>query len=90
MKLITQRIMMAAAALSLLALIAGCGARSTNPSTETFTVYQDAPKMSLLDLGGAGKQSGRRLSFFCAAAFRARRPGDGRANWLKDSCEDAN
>src|SRR6516162_9701062 len=54
MKLITQRIMMAAAALSLLALIAGCGARFTNPSTETFTVYQDAPKMSLLDLGAPG------------------------------------
>src|SRR5215510_2694722 len=58
MKLITQRIMMAAAALSLLALIAGCGARSANPSTETFTVYQDAPKMSLLDLGAPGNSLG--------------------------------
>ena len=58
MKLITQRIMMAAAALSLSALIAGCGARSTNPSTETFTVYQDAPKMSLLDLGAPGNSLG--------------------------------
>jgi len=53
-----SRIMMAAAALSLLALIAGCGARSTNPSTETFTVYQDAPKMSLLDLGAPGNTLG--------------------------------
>src|SRR5262245_7487011 len=58
MKLITQRTMMAAAALSLSALIAGCGARSTNPSTEKFTVYQDAPKMSLLDLGAPGNSLG--------------------------------
>ena len=58
MKLITQRIMMAAAALSLSALIAGCGARCTNPSTESFTVYQDAPKMSLLDLGAPGNSLG--------------------------------
>jgi hypothetical protein len=58
MKLITQRIMMAAAALSLSALIAGCGARSANPSTETFTVYQDAPKMSLFDLGAPGNSLG--------------------------------
>jgi hypothetical protein len=58
MKLITQRIMMAVAALSLSALIAGCGARSTNPSTETFTIYEDAPKMSLLDLGAPGNSLG--------------------------------
>ena len=58
MKLITQRVMMTAAALSLSALIAGCGARSANPSTETFTVYQDAPKMSLLDLGAPGNSLG--------------------------------
>src|SRR5262245_20695026 len=58
MKLITQRTMMAAAALSLSALIAGCGARSANPSTETFTVYEDAPKMSLLDLGAPGNSLG--------------------------------
>ena len=49
---------MAAAALLLSALIAGCGARSANPSTETFTVYEDAPKMSLLDLGAPGNSLG--------------------------------
>ena len=63
MKLITRRIIMAAAALSLSALIAGCGARSTNPSTETFTLYQDAPKMSLLDLGAPGNSLGDVYNF---------------------------
>jgi len=63
MKLITQRMIIAAAALSLSALIAGCGARSTNPSTETFTLYQDAPKMSLLDLGVPGNSLGDIIIF---------------------------
>jgi len=63
MKLITQRMIIAAAALSLSALIAGCGARSTNPSTETFTLYQDAPKMSLLDLGAPGNSLGDVYNF---------------------------
>jgi hypothetical protein len=50
--------MIVAAALSASALIAACGAHSTNPSNETFTVYQDAPKMSLLDLGAPGNSLG--------------------------------
>jgi len=58
MSLIIQRIMIAAAVLSASALIAACGARSTNPSNETFTVYEDAPKMSLLDLGAPGNSLG--------------------------------
>jgi hypothetical protein len=58
MSLIIQRIMIVAAALSASALIAACGAHSTNPSNETFTVYQDAPKMSLLDLGAPGNSLG--------------------------------
>ena len=58
MNLIAQRIMLAAAALSASALITACGAHSTNPSTETFTVYEDAPKMSLLDLGTPGNSLG--------------------------------
>ena len=58
MSLIIQRIMIAAAALSASALIAACGAHSTNPSNETFTVYEDAPKMSLLDLGAPGNSLG--------------------------------
>jgi hypothetical protein len=58
MSLIVQRIMIAAAALSASALIAACGAHSTNPSNETFTVYEDAPKMILLDLGAPGNSLG--------------------------------
>src|SRR5262245_38915907 len=58
MNLIAQRIMLAAAALSASALITACGAHSTNASTETFTVYEDAPKMSLLDLGAPGNSLG--------------------------------
>jgi hypothetical protein len=50
--------MTAAAALSASALIAACGAHSTNPSNESFTVYEDAPKMSLLDLGASGNSLG--------------------------------
>jgi len=58
MNLVAQRIIMGAAALSASALIAACGARSTNSSNETFTVYEDAPKMSLLDLGQPGNSPG--------------------------------
>jgi len=39
-------------------LITGCRQRSTNPPTETVTVYEDAPKMSLLDLGAPGNSLG--------------------------------
>ena len=58
MNLNFQRLMTIASALSLSALIAACGAHSTSPSTETFTIYQDAPKMSLLDLGAPGNSLG--------------------------------
>ena len=51
MNLIAQRMMTGLAALFASVLITACGAHSTNQSTETFTVYEDAPKMSLLDLG---------------------------------------
>lgn len=40
------------------ALITACGAHSNSPSTETFTIYEDAPKMSLLDLGAPGNSLG--------------------------------
>jgi len=50
--------MTAAAALSVSALIAACGAHSTNSSNEIFTIYEDAPKMSLLDLGQPGNSPG--------------------------------
>ena len=58
MHLIVQRIMTAASVLSASVLIAACGARSTSSSNETFTVYEDAPKMSLLDLGQPGNSPG--------------------------------
>jgi len=58
MNLIVRRTMMVLAALSASALIVACGARSTTPSNETFTVYEDAPKMSLLDLGAPGNSLG--------------------------------
>src|SRR6266540_4509678 len=58
MSLIVQRIITAAAALSASALIAACGAHSTNSSNDTFTVYEDAPKMSLLGLGAPGNSLG--------------------------------
>ena len=58
MNLIVQPMIMAAAALSASAFLAGCGARSTNQSTENFTGYEDAPKMSLLDLGAPGNSLG--------------------------------
>ena len=50
MNLIFQRMVTGVAALFALVLITACVAYSTNQSTETFTVYEDAPKMSLLDL----------------------------------------
>ena len=58
MNLIAQRIILAAATVSASVLIAACGEHSTNPSTETFTIYQDAPKMSMLDLGAPGNSLG--------------------------------
>jgi len=58
MNLIAQRTILAAATASASVLITACGAHSNNPSTETFTVYEDAPKMSLLDLGAPGNSLG--------------------------------
>jgi hypothetical protein len=64
MNLIFQRVMTAVAALSVSGLIAACGAHSTNPSHDTFTVYEDAPKMGLLDLGQPGNSPGDVYHFF--------------------------
>ena len=58
MNLPFQRTVTGFGALFASVLIAGCGAHSGNRSTETFTVYEDAPKMSLLDLGAPGKSLG--------------------------------
>jgi hypothetical protein len=50
MNLIFQRTVTGLAVLFASVLITAFGAHTTNQSTETFTVYEDAPKMSLLDL----------------------------------------
>ena len=60
----TPRMIVALAALLASTLVAACGLRSTNPSTETLTVYQDAPKMKLLDLGEPGNSPGDVYHFF--------------------------
>jgi len=64
MRPIVTRRMMALAALLASTLMAACGLRSTNPSSETLTVYQDAPTLSLLDLGPPGRSPGDVHHFF--------------------------
>ena len=61
--IVTQR-MITFAALLTSTLMAACGLRSTNSSTETLTVYEDAPKMKLLDLGEPGNSPGDVYHFF--------------------------
>jgi hypothetical protein len=73
MNLIDQRVMMGAAAVVTSVSIAACGAHSTHQSTETFTVYEDAPKMSLLDLGAPGNSLGDVYHF--SAALHSERGG---------------
>jgi hypothetical protein len=73
MNLIAQRIVLAGVTASASALIAACGAHSNSPSTETFTIYQDAPKMSLLDLGAPGNSLGDVYHF--SAALHSERGG---------------
>ena len=58
MNLIFQRMVTGLAALFASILVTACGAHSTNQSTETFTVYEDAPKMNPLDLGAPGSSLG--------------------------------
>ena len=58
MNLIFQWMVTGLAALFASVLITACGAHSSNQSTENFTVYEDAPKMSLLDLGAPGNSLG--------------------------------
>src|SRR5256886_14337185 len=66
MNLIVTSRLMAMAALIASTLLEGCGLRCTSPSTETFTVYEDAPKMSQLDLGPPGNSPGDVYHFFAA------------------------
>src|ERR1041385_6976484 len=73
MNLMFQRTVTGSAALLASFLIAACGSHSTNPSTETFTVYEDAPKMSLLFLGAPGNSLGDVYHF--SAALHSERGG---------------
>ena len=73
MNLIFQRMVIGLAALSGSLLIAACGAHSNNSSTETLTIYQDAPEMSLLDLGAPGNSLGDIYHF--SAALHSERGG---------------
>ena len=56
--------MMALAALLGSTLMVACGLHCTNPSTETLTVYEDAPTLKLLDLGAPGNSPGDVYHFF--------------------------
>jgi len=66
---LTRRMKIALAALLASTLMAACGLRSTNSSSETLTVYEDAPTLTHLDLGPPGEQSGRPVSFFYSATL---------------------
>lgn len=70
---IFQRTVMGLAALFVPALVTACGQHSTTSSTETLTVYEDAPKMSLLDLGAPGNSLGDVYHF--SAALHSERGG---------------
>src|SRR6266404_9652601 len=61
--IIMRRIIRLAAVLGSTLMVA-CGVHCTNPSTETFTVYEDAPTVKLLDLGPPGNSPGDVYHFF--------------------------
>ena len=45
-------------------LMVACGLHSTTAPTGTFTVYEDAPTLKLLDLGPPGNSPGDVYHFF--------------------------
>jgi hypothetical protein len=57
---------MAPAALLVSMFMAACGRHSTNPSTETLTVYEDAPALKPLDPGSPGNSPGDAYYFSAA------------------------
>jgi hypothetical protein len=69
MNLIVTRRMIVLAALLAATVMTACGLRSTNPSRETLTVYQDAPKLNLLDHGPPGNSPGDVYHFFAPLTF---------------------
>ncbi len=58
MKVIDTSKIMASAALLVPILMSACGPHSTNTSTETLTIYEDAPTLMPLDLGTPGNSPG--------------------------------
>lgn len=64
MNLILTRRMTALAVLLASILLTACGLRSTNSSSETLTVYEDAPTLTHLDLGPPGNSPGDLYHFF--------------------------
>ncbi len=73
MNQIVTRRMIALAALLASTLMAACGLRSPNPSTETLTVHQDAPAMNPLDLGPPGNSPGD--AYYFSAPLHSSRGG---------------
>ena len=58
MNLLVMRRMMALPVVLLSMLVTACGLHCKNSSSETLTVYQDAPKMNPLDVGPPGNSPG--------------------------------
>lgn len=66
MKLIIKRRITVLVALLVSGLVGACGPHCTSPSTETLTIYEDAPALTPLDLGPPGNSPGD-LYYFSAA-----------------------
>src|SRR5436190_14476302 len=64
MNLITTRRIIGLATVLGSTLMVACGLHSTTGPTETFTVYEDAPILKLLDLGTPGNSPGDVYHFF--------------------------
>jgi hypothetical protein len=83
MNLIVTSRLMAIAALIASTFLAACGLRCTSPSTETLTVYEDAPKMTQVDLGPPGKSPGDIYHFFAPLHSTAGGPVTGEVSGTK-------
>jgi hypothetical protein len=73
MKVIVTRRIVASAALLASSWIAACGPHPTKLSTETLTVYQDAPALKPLDLGPPGNSPGD--AYYFSAPLHSTRGG---------------
>jgi hypothetical protein len=77
MNLIVKRRAIALAVVLASIVMTACGQRSTNPSSETLTVYQDAPILNLLDHGPPGRSPGDVHHFFAPLHSRPGGPVTG-------------